>query len=217
MGLPRLLLGGVVLLPAVLQAAAEHQFFNTPALYQQSESFESRMNVNDNDIAPPESTNVGQQRSYRTMRHGKDVARHDEFWDDLKGQSPDNGLLLGLWSYHYTFVAPFADDVTWQNNLLGFNYHSFAAATFINSQGGRSYSVALRRNWWQEQSEGWRFNFGYNIGVIYGYKDGRGLPMSDWSPVIPLAQVFFDATYHRVGIEVSSIPSLLTIGFKIDL
>ena len=134
----------------------------------------------------------------------------------MYGSTPSNGIFLGMWSYHYMHSRPFYH-VNWHNYMVGMNYKSFFFGTFINSENRQSLFIGIRRNLWHRQIGNWNLQAGYNVGLIYGYRNGNGFFISKWSPVIPAPQVYFDATYYHVGIEVAMVPSVATVGFKVDL
>jgi hypothetical protein len=138
------------------------------------------------------------------------------FWEVLWGYTPPSGIQLGMWSWHYFFTSPFGSDTNWQQNLIGYNYKSLYLATFSNSQFRQTFSAGVRRNLWAENKDEWRLSFGYNAGIALGYKDGRGLSISRWSPIIPILQIFYDIAWHGFGVEFAMVPSVASIGFRYE-
>ena len=70
---------------------------------------------------------------------------------------------------------------------------------------------------WQYHSTHWQFQAGYGIGIVSGYKDGQSMALSKYSPIIPAAEGYFDATYNHIGLEFVTIVDVFTVGLKIDL
>jgi hypothetical protein len=142
----------------------------------------------------------------------------DKFWYFLWGVTPDSGLLFGLWSWHYGRADPFGPDTNWQQNMVGVNYESFFLGTFTNTYYQQSFSVGLRRFLWVEDwDNGVRMDVGYNVGLIFwGYHNGEGFFTSNYAPIVPIVQVFYDITWHGFGVELGYIPGLFTAGFIVQ-
>ncbi|MCF6766230.1 hypothetical protein L3V82_10640 [Thiotrichales bacterium 19S3-7] len=141
--------------------------------------------------------------------------RDQSWWDFIKGETPTDSLYLGMWSYHVSEKHPFRD-YNYKNNMIGISYKSLTAGTFINSFHQRSYTVGIRRNLWEKKVGDWNFQAGYNLGIVYGYKDGKGMFLSDYSPVIPVGLLYLDITYHNVGVSLSTVGDVFMVGFKVE-
>ena len=139
----------------------------------------------------------------------------DRGWRILWGKTPRSAMLIGMWTYHYSRTHPFSAGTNWQQNMIAFNYKSFFLGTFSNTYFRQSVVTGVRRLLWEKQFGAWHMATGYHAGFIYGYRDGHGMFLSKWSPVIPMVQLFYDITYHNVGMEIGAVPGLFSAGVKV--
>ena len=137
-------------------------------------------------------------------------------WSDVWGMTPNSAIGVGMWSLHYFRENPYAPGTNWQQNFIGFNYKSFFIGTFSNTQFQQSVTAGIRRNLWEKQYGDWYMAAGYNVGAIWGYRNGNGFFISEWSPIIPMVQAFYTVNYKGFGISISSVPSVATIGFRFE-
>ncbi|MDC0535046.1 hypothetical protein OAO18_04445 [Francisellaceae bacterium] len=126
----------------------------------------------------------------------------------LWGFTPSSGIGIGMWSYHVFYDDPFGPDVNWHQDLLAINYEWFYVATIKNTYFERGYTAGIRRNFFRYQDGPINVEIGYNLGLLSGYKDGQGMWLSNYSPVIPFLQGFVDITIYHVGVEFAVIPPL---------
>ncbi|MDD3593132.1 MAG: hypothetical protein PHX18_00720 [Candidatus Gastranaerophilales bacterium] len=124
------------------------------------------------------------------------------FWQFIKGVPMDDGIIIGMWSYH---TEPGGHDkYTETNNLIGLQVKGVFATTFVNSWGDRSYFFGVSRKFWEKQYKyGFKLNGQYKAGLMYGYYD-RYPNIANFSPFIfPVLGV----NYKNIAVDLSMIPS----------
>ena len=121
----------------------------------------------------------------------------------LWGKPAPDVLYLGMWSHHLlnnNFPSMMAD------NLIGFSYQGYAAATYRNSYLEQSYVLALRREWRSGRlGEACQYQFGFQAGVIDGYHSSN-LILSKRLPLTPYIAPTFSLTIKKhLGVEIAYI------------
>jgi len=157
----------------------------------------------------PVSDSSSQQSNTQDSVSTKDSpskSKVDALGDFLWGFTPSNSVSLGMWSWHVTRSEPWDDN--WKQQLIGVNYESYYIGTIVNTFDQRGFTAGIRRNVYKTEKDDLMFEAGYNIGVLSGYTNGEGMYLSNYSPVIPFAQIFADVTYCGVGVEFALIPPI---------
>jgi hypothetical protein len=107
-------------------------------------------------------------------------------------------LYLGMWTKHLKDRDRPIDS----NWLVGVSFHGIYGGTFRNSFGRRAYAAGLQRTFAPASKGPFGGALGFRVGLVSGY-DGRFMRIARDVPVLPMAQVFVNLDYHRVGVEVS--------------
>ena len=160
------------------------------------------------DKDSPKNTDDGPIITTSYDFNNKESSTADAVGKFLWGFTPSSGLGIGMWSYHVFYDDPFGPDVNWHQDILAINYKWFYVATVKNTYFDRAYTAGIRRDLYRYQNGPINVEIGYNLGVISGYKDGQGMWLSNYSPVIPFAQAFLDVTIYHVGVEFAVVPPL---------
>jgi hypothetical protein len=104
--------------------------------------------------------------------------------------------------------------------FVGLTYESVMLSTFVNSFGDRTYFLAAKRNWIDNE----KYDVGYAFGLIYGY-DGRlaevgDIPFKDTflfnGPVSPLLGL--TSNYHvteNFSVNLTLQPLVVLYGFEV--
>ena len=133
------------------------------------------------------------------------------------GEPVDNAILTGMLSYHADAESRRED--RWNHNLIGLQYKGLIASTFINSHNKQSVFVAFGRNVINTPilHSKLRFQAGYKIGLIYGYKN---TPVFNILGITPAPLPFVGLSYRRVAFEIIPIPSrnpVISANMRINL
>jgi hypothetical protein len=125
--------------------------------------------------------------------------------DASPASRPDDGprtqptrLYLGMWTKHLKDRDRPIDS----NWLVGVSFRGIYGGTFRNSFGRRAYAAGLQRTFATASRGPFEGSLGFRVGLVSGY-DGRFMRIARDVPVLPMAQVFVNLDYHRVGVEVS--------------
>ncbi len=153
--------------------------------------------------------------------HPSDQNNHtpsgSDLWNFIKGQPAVDSLQLGMWSLHVDGSGDiFGSGKNNEHNyLIGLQYKGFNTATFINSHDDRAYTIGLSREVFSHQlSPDLRFDAGYKIGLLYGYKDNLPNLNGLSGYVMPV----FGFSWKRVGFDIGMVPiGVLTFNFRINL
>ncbi len=144
------------------------------------------------------------------------------FLSKLWGEPGWDGVLLGMWSFHYQLISPDAatrrdaQKEQWQNQAIAITYHGIFGGTFINSFNDRCYSFGFQRDvlQWGDISS-FSTNLGYRLGFVYGYDSRMSVGrIADNSKLLPYLQIIYDVGWKWFGFE-SSFVGVLTGGFFI--
>ncbi len=144
-------------------------------------------------VEPKRSATASTEKDKKSVPEGKG------FWETVWGQTPENNILLGMWTLHFNKESRRNDN--WQNNAIGIQYKGINVATFSNSFYEQVYVLAFSRQVYvTDMSENSKFSAGYRVGGMYGY-DGKLGAFADKYPIVPLVQIYTHFQYKRVGIE----------------
>lgn len=148
---------------------------------------------------------------YDKQEKTDEATQETDLWEFLKGSSTDNQLLLGMFTFH--FDSKSLKTRQWNNKLVGVQYNDFTYFVFENSFYTWCGGIAYSRNLYQAPlSDNWDWNFGYRIGLVYGYEDGQA-PFSNVSPIIPSIELYNQFFYNEhIGVEVMLTTSI-SLGF----
>lgn len=107
------------------------------------------------------------------------------------------------------------------NRLIGVNFYGIFGAIFYNSFDIKSYTIGLQRVVYSQKFPNYlQLDFGYRLGLIWGYKgtkllDGlnRVIPgIKNMEPVF-FPQIYGNFSWEIVGIQVSYCWAVVTAGF----
>lgn len=139
------------------------------------------------------------------------------WWNLIKGERARDSLHLGMWSLHLDGSGDISGTGRNRehNHLIGIQYKGFNAGTFVNSHNDRTYTAGLSRDVYVHQiSENLRFDAGYRVGLLYGYKDN----LPSIKGVSAYAMPVFGLSWKRIGIDIGVVPvGILTLNLRIDL
>ena len=136
-----------------------------------------------------------------TAENKKPTTKGKGFGETVWGETPENNILLGMWTLHFNKDS--RKDDNWQNNAIGVQYKGINLATLSNSFYEQIYVLAFSRQVYvTNMSENSKFSTGYRIGGMYGY-DGKLGEFADKYPIVPLIQIYTHFQYKRVGIELT--------------
>ena len=139
---------------------------------------------------------------------GSEVSGWRKFADFVIGQSADDTIYLGMWSYHFIDNE---DDYETTHNLLAFTYRGYFAGTFINSLSDRSWGAGVQRDMYRTELGMLSMEIGYRLGLLYGY-DSMQIANTG---LFPLLQVYSDFHYNHLGVQFAWAGSTVTAGFLI--
>lgn len=160
---------------------------------------------------------VLEQESYYSLSLSENDDDLDSWWTWLKGRSARDALTMGMWSIHMDGSGDIfgSGRNNEHNHLLGIQYKGVNAGTFINSHDDRTYTVGLSREVYTRQiSPDVRFDAGYKLGLLYGYKDNLPSIMDVSGYAMPVVGL----SWKRVGFDIGLTPvGVLTFNFRVDI
>lgn len=143
--------------------------------------------------------------------------RLTDWWAVIWGRPAVDSLHLGMWSLHLDGSGDIfgSGSNNEHNYLLGFQLKGYNFCTFINSHDDRTYSLGLSREVYSKQlSPDLRFDAGYRLGFLYGYKDN----LPSIGGVSGYAMPVFGLSWKRLGVDLGVVPvGVLTLSFRIDI
>lgn len=143
--------------------------------------------------------------------------KSSDWWEFIKGVPARDSLHLGMWSLHLDGSGDIfgSGKNNEHNHLIGVQYMGFNAGTFINSHDNRTYSVGLSREVYSRQyTENLRFDAGYKLGLLYGYKDN----LPSIKGVSGYAMPVFGLSWRRIGVDLGVVPvGVVTLNLRIDI
>lgn len=124
----------------------------------------------------------------------------------LLGQPAQDAIYAGMWSYHFIH-----DDDSYQttHNLLGVTYKGIFAGTFENSNAERVWAIGWQRDIYHITMDAISIDMGYRAGLMHGYGNLQIFNTG----IFPIAQLYSDLTYKRLGIQLTWAGSAVTAGF----
>ena len=133
--------------------------------------------------------------------------------DSSRAAKPaDRRLYVGMWTIHFRDL-----DRGLENNwVLGLSWGRIYGATFINSSGKRAYSLGVQRTVARWDSRIVSAGLGYRAGLVTGY-DERLFRLAGETPVLPLIQPLITLDTNRLGLELSYVWVIASVGLNVRL
>jgi hypothetical protein len=128
------------------------------------------------------------------------------FTDFVVGQTADDTIYLGMWSYHFIDNE---DDYETTHNLVALTYRGIFLGTFENSLDDRTWGAGVQRDMYRTELGIFSMEIGYRLGLLYGYDS---MQVAD-TGLFPLLQVYSDLHYEHVGVQLAWAGSTVTAGF----
>ncbi len=102
-----------------------------------------------------------------------------------------------------------------RNHLIALRYAGFSVCTFVNSHYDRTYFAGISRELHSSQhGPGIRIDTGYDLGLMYGYKDN----LPNIGGLSPKLRFTMGMAWRRLGVDLGWAPvSVATLNFRIDL
>jgi hypothetical protein len=127
-------------------------------------------------------------------------------------KAAERRLYVGMWTLHFRDMERGLDN----NWMLGMSWGRLYGATFVNSFGRRAYSVGL-----QETIARWRagmvpVSLGYRAGLVTGYNE-RLFHLAGETPVLPFVQPLINLDADRLGLELSYLGVIASVGLNVRL
>lgn len=133
-------------------------------------------------------------------------------WKGFWGEPEPNRIYAGLWALHlYRRHDGFS-----AHHLLGLNRGGWIGSTFVNSHGGRTWTVGVARTVAALGGQDGEISFGYRAGIIRGYDERLGDVAERW-PVIPGAELTMAVRYRSIGAHVNYVYYITSVGFFLQL